>query len=51
MIRRGLGRGLDALIESTEAPPAGDSSQAGAGLESGGTGALSVELDRIVPSV
>ena len=50
MIRRGLGRGLDALIESTEAPPAGDLSQARAGLESGG-GALSVELDRIVPSV
>ncbi|HEY2525720.1 MAG TPA: ParB/RepB/Spo0J family partition protein [Candidatus Binataceae bacterium] len=51
MIRRGLGRGLDALIESTEAPPAGDLPQAAAGVESGGGAALSVELDRIVPSV
>jgi ParB family transcriptional regulator, chromosome partitioning protein len=48
MIRRGLGRGLDALIESTEGAMASDSSPARAGIDGGGV--LSVELDRIVPS-
>ena len=48
MIRRGLGRGLDALIESTEGAMASDSSPARAGVDGGGV--LSVELDRIVPS-
>src|SRR5579864_4999976 len=48
MIRRGLGRGLDALIESTDGAMASDSSPARAGI--GGSGVLSVELDQIVPS-
>ena len=48
MIRRGLGRGLDALIESTDgALPAG-SSPLGPGADGGGT--TSVGLDEIVPS-
>ncbi len=48
MIRRGLGRGLDALIESTDGAMASDSSPARAGID--GSGVLSVELDQIVPS-
>ncbi len=48
MIRRGLGRGLDALIESTEGAMASDPSPARADIDGGGV--LSVELDRIVPS-
>ena len=48
MIRRGLGRGLDALIESTEGAMASDPSPARADIDGGGVS--SVELDRIVPS-
>ena len=48
MIRRGLGRGLDALIESTDGAMASDSSPARVGID--GSGVLSVELDQIVPS-
>jgi len=48
MIRRGLGRGLDALIESTDGAMASDSSPARVGID--GRGVLSVELDQIVPS-
>jgi ParB family transcriptional regulator, chromosome partitioning protein len=48
MIRRGLGRGLDALIESTDGALAADSSPARPGMD--GSGVLSVELDQIVPS-
>jgi ParB family chromosome partitioning protein len=48
MIRRGLGRGLDALIESTDGAMAADLSPARPGLD--GSGALSVELDQIIPS-
>ena len=48
MIRRGLGRGLDALIESTDGPLAADLSLARPGID--GSGALSVELDRVTPS-
>ncbi|HVA41323.1 MAG TPA: ParB/RepB/Spo0J family partition protein [Candidatus Binataceae bacterium] len=48
MIRRGLGRGLDALIESTDGAVAADSSPARPGLD--GSGALSVELDQVTPS-
>jgi ParB family chromosome partitioning protein len=48
MIRRGLGRGLDALIESTDGAPAVDSSPARAGID--GSGVASVELDQIMPS-
>ncbi len=48
MIRRGLGRGLDALIESTDGAMASDSSPARAGID--GSGVLSVELDQIVSS-
>jgi ParB family chromosome partitioning protein len=48
MIRRGLGRGLDALIESTDGATAADLSPARPGID--GSGALSVELDRVTPS-
>jgi ParB family chromosome partitioning protein len=48
MIRRGLGRGLDALIENTDSAAASDSSPARAGMDGGGVS--SVELDQIVPS-
>ncbi len=48
MIRRGLGRGLDALIESTDGALAVDSSPARASMD--GPGVLSVELDQIMPS-
>ena len=48
MIRRGLGRGLDALIESTDGAMADDSSPARPGID--GNGASSVELDQIAPS-
>jgi ParB family transcriptional regulator, chromosome partitioning protein len=48
MMRRGLGRGLDALIESTDSAPAADSSPARPGTD--GSGVTSVELDQIVPS-
>jgi ParB family chromosome partitioning protein len=48
MIRRGLGRGLDALIESTDGAMASDSSPARVGID--GSGVLSVELDQIVPN-
>src|SRR5690348_2154832 len=48
MIRRGLGRGLDALIESTDGAAAADSSPARPGGV--GDGALSVELDQVAPS-
>jgi ParB family transcriptional regulator, chromosome partitioning protein len=47
MIRRGLGRGLDALIESTDGA-ADDSSPARQGLDGGWV--ASVELDQIMPS-
>jgi ParB family chromosome partitioning protein len=48
MMRRGLGRGLDALIESTDGAMADDSSPARPGID--GNGASSVELDQIAPS-
>jgi ParB family chromosome partitioning protein len=48
MMRRGLGRGLDALIESTDSAPAADSSPARPGTD--GSAVTSVELDQIVPS-
>ena len=48
MIRRGLGRGLDALIESADSAPAADSSPARPGTDS--SAVTSVELDQIVPS-
>ena len=48
MIRRGLGRGLDALIESTDGALAGDAAPAPTGVD--GSGAASVELDQIMPS-
>ena len=48
MIRRGLGRGLDALIESTDGALAGDAAPARTGVD--GSGAASVELDQIMPS-
>jgi len=48
MIRRGLGRGLDALIESTDGALAADLSPARPGLDGGG--ALSLALDQIIPS-
>jgi ParB family transcriptional regulator, chromosome partitioning protein len=48
MIRRGLGRGLDALIESTDGALAADSPAVRPGVD--GAGAASVELDQIVPS-
>jgi len=48
MIRRGLGRGLDALIESTGAAPAPEAARAG--RDSGVGGVTSAEIDRIVPS-
>jgi ParB family transcriptional regulator, chromosome partitioning protein len=48
MIRRGLGRGLDALIESTDSATASDLSPARAGTDEGGNS--SVELDQIMPS-
>ncbi len=48
MIRRGLGRGLDALIESTDGAPAPEAARGG---QDGGGGAVtSAEIDRIVPS-
>jgi ParB family transcriptional regulator, chromosome partitioning protein len=47
MIRRGLGRGLDALIESTDGALAGDA-PARTGID--GSGAASVELDQVMPS-
>ena len=48
MIRRGLGRGLDALIESTDGALAGDAAPARTGVH--GRGAASVELDQVMPS-
>jgi len=48
MMRRGLGRGLDALIESTDSAPPVDSSPARPGTD--GSAVTSVELDQIVPS-
>jgi ParB family chromosome partitioning protein len=48
MIRRGLGRGLDALIESADSAPAADSSPARPGTDS--SAVTSVKLDQIVPS-
>jgi len=48
MIRRGLGRGLDALIESTDGALAAASSPARPGIDGGG--ALIVELDQVMPS-
>lgn len=48
MIRRGLGRGLDALIESADGAAAADSSPARPGMDGGGV--ASVELDQIMPS-
>ncbi|MGA7760364.1 MAG: ParB/RepB/Spo0J family partition protein [Candidatus Binataceae bacterium] len=48
MIRRGLGRGLDALIESTDGTLAAASSPARAGMDGGGV--LTVELDQIMTS-
>src|ERR1700682_5487307 len=48
MIRRGLGRGLDALIESADSAPAADSSPARPGTD--GSAVTSVELDQSVPS-
>ncbi len=48
MIRRGLGRGLDALIESTESATVSDLVPARADTDGGGN--LSVGLDLIVPS-
>jgi ParB family transcriptional regulator, chromosome partitioning protein len=48
MIRRGLGRGLDALIESTDNASATDSSPARSTID--GSGAASLELDQIIPS-
>jgi len=48
MIRRGLGRGLDALIESTDGALAADSSSARPGIDGGGV--LTVELDQVMPS-
>jgi ParB family transcriptional regulator, chromosome partitioning protein len=48
MIRRGLGRGLDALIESTESATVSDLAPARADTDGGGN--LSVGLDLIVPS-
>jgi ParB family transcriptional regulator, chromosome partitioning protein len=48
MIRRGLGRGLDALIESADSAPAADSSRARPGTDS--SAVTSVKLDQIVPS-
>jgi ParB family chromosome partitioning protein len=43
-----LGRGLDALIESTDGALAGDAAPARTGVD--GSGAASVELDQIMPS-
>jgi len=48
MIRRGLGRGLDALIESTDGAEAADSSPVRLAIDGGGL--ASVELDQIMPS-
>jgi ParB family transcriptional regulator, chromosome partitioning protein len=48
MIRRGLGRGLDALIESTDGAEAADSSPVRPAIDGGGL--ASVELDQIMPS-
>ncbi len=48
MIRRGLGRGLDALIESTDGAAAADSLPARPGMDGGGI--ASVELDQIMSS-
>lgn len=48
MIRRGLGRGLDALIESTDGVAAASSSPVRPGTDGGGV--ASVGLDQIVPS-
>ncbi|MGH7913912.1 MAG: ParB/RepB/Spo0J family partition protein [Candidatus Binataceae bacterium] len=48
MMRRGLGRGLDALIESTDGAPAADSSPSRPGTDGGGV--TSVELGQIMPS-
>lgn len=48
MIRRGLGRGLDALIENTDGALAEDSSTARPRADSGGIASL--ELDQIAPS-
>jgi ParB family chromosome partitioning protein len=48
MMRRGLGRGLDALIESTDGAIAAASSPARS--DSDGDGTLSVELDRVTTS-
>ncbi len=48
MIRRGLGRGLDALIESTDGVAAADSPPTRPGTDGGGV--ASVELDQIMPS-
>jgi ParB family transcriptional regulator, chromosome partitioning protein len=48
MIRRGLGRGLDALIESTEGAAVGDTSPDRPEVESAAV--TSVELDQIIPS-
>jgi len=48
MIRRGLGRGLDALIESTDSAAAADSPPVRPDIESGGV--TSVELDQIMSS-
>ncbi len=47
MIRRGLGRGLDALIESTDGAPAPEAARGG--QDSGGA-VTSAEIDRIAPS-
>src|ERR1700736_5995955 len=48
MMRRGLGRGLDALIESTDSAPAADLSPARAGRS--GSAFTSFELGEIAPS-
>lgn len=48
MIRRGLGRGLDALIENTDGALAEDSSAARPRADGGGIASL--ELDQIAPS-
>lgn len=48
MIRRGLGRGLDALIESTDGALAADPSPGRSVID--GSGALTVELDQVMPS-
>jgi ParB family chromosome partitioning protein len=48
MIRRGLGRGLDALIESTDEALVADSSPLRPGMD--GNGVASIALDQIVSS-